>query len=107
MTEIRCPKCGSGKFESITVPPKENPFVLDCVCERCGWTWICPTLDAPRVRVRGREDGYYWIQLNDVDDVGWEVGQWDGRVWARMADDEPVDESEVAVVGPRIPDYTP
>ena len=104
LSEIRCPKCGS---ENFTGTLSDDALKLGMTCQRCAWKWWVPTLDAPRVRVRGREDGYYWIQLNDVDDVGWEVGQWDGRVWARMADAEPVDEAEVAVVGPRIPDYTP
>jgi hypothetical protein len=104
LTEIRCPKCGSTTFKAKLLLPE---MILAAECGQCGALFDCPTLDAPRLRVRGREDGYYWIQLNDVDDVGWEVGQWDGRVWARMADDEPVDESEVAAVGPRIPDYTP
>ena len=127
LTEIRCPKCGSDQF---TLTLSEDDHQLVVTCRRCAWKWWVPTtpsatlslslaigatdLDAPRLRVRGREDGYYWIQMNWTlenappfrSDPPWEPAEWDGRVWVRIADAAPIEEREVAAVGSRIPAYT-
>jgi hypothetical protein len=106
MTEIRCPRCGGDDFViDSTFPALPTDEILDCECRKCHRQWRSRALDAPPVTVQGRENGYYWVRLNDVDDAGWEIAEWDGRVWARIADDAPVDETEVAKVGPMVPAY--
>jgi hypothetical protein len=102
MDEIRCPKCGADDFRANI---GDDPFVLWCICDRCKHEWKARTLDAPPIEVHGRENGHYWIRLNDTAENVWEIGEWDGRVWGRIADAEPVDESEVAKVGRRILPY--
>jgi hypothetical protein len=106
MTEIRCPRCGSTNL-AILSDGKENTAeeTLLCSCEVCLKRWKDRPLDAPPVTVQGRENGYYWVMLNDLVDPQWEIAEWDGRVWARIADDAPVDETEVAKVGPMVPAY--